>query len=247
MSVKGGIDKIITNGLVYHIDNPNSNCYTPNATIANNLAGGDTSLLENGVSFTSSFQGGWVFDGVDDYINFNSILPTLKNQTQGTWECWVKIADTAPSGFNNVIGIAENNASVGYIHLQFKPGNSYLRILCTNGGVVKWNYETSTSPLIPEGSYKNIVMVQDGSAPTAYADGVELTLSAIITTDTTFWLNDFTTIDYGTIGCTNFGSGGNNQINFYNGDISIIKLYDRALSAAEVLQNYNALKGRFGL
>jgi hypothetical protein len=34
---------------------------------------------------------------------------------------------------------------------------------------------------------------------------------------------------------------------YYNGDIAIVRVYNKALSASEVLFNYNALKGRFGL
>ena len=39
----------------------------------------------------------------------------------------------------------------------------------------------------------------------------------------------------------------NNSANFFSGDISLIKIYNRALSAGEVLTNYNATKTRFGL
>ena len=35
--------------------------------------------------------------------------------------------------------------------------------------------------------------------------------------------------------------------NYFNGNIGPVKIYNRALSAAEVLQNYNQLKSRFGL
>jgi len=38
-----------------------------------------------------------------------------------------------------------------------------------------------------------------------------------------------------------------NQAATFNGIMSIVQLYNRALSETEVLQNWNALKGRFGL
>jgi hypothetical protein len=41
--------------------------------------------------------------------------------------------------------------------------------------------------------------------------------------------------------------GGHDNIEFFNGNISNVQIYNRALSAAEVLQNYNALKGRYNL
>ena len=44
----------------------------------------------------------------------------------------------------------------------------------------------------------------------------------------------------------NFGSDMNQSIQ-YNGNMGPIHMYDRALSAEEILHNYNALKGRFGL
>ena len=45
-----------------------------------------------------------------------------------------------------------------------------------------------------------------------------------------------------TLGFQNFSSG-----RYFNGQIGPILIYNRALSASEVLQNYNRLKGRFGL
>ena len=38
-----------------------------------------------------------------------------------------------------------------------------------------------------------------------------------------------------------------NSGDLFNGNLAIARVYNRALTAAEVLQNYNAQKGRFGL
>jgi hypothetical protein len=70
-------------------------------------------------------------------------------------------------------------------------------------------------------------------------NGVLINTSAIAVSNIIF---------YGSYG-TNVGLGkdANNNIFYLNGNISNVKLYNRALSASEITQNYNALKSRYGL
>jgi len=49
------------------------------------------------------------------------------------------------------------------------------------------------------------------------------------------------------IGTGDVGNGPTSSTGYYNGRVSSVKIYNRVLTAAEVLQNYNAQKGRFGL
>jgi len=55
------------------------------------------------------------------------------------------------------------------------------------------------------------------------------------------------TIDTGTDATLNIAKGTYSPYFYFNGNISTTQIYNRELSDAEVLQNYNAQKGRFGL
>jgi hypothetical protein len=50
-----------------------------------------------------------------------------------------------------------------------------------------------------------------------------------------------------TAGAKNIGSSSGGGSEYFNGTISDVKFYNRALSATEVQQNFNALRGRYGI
>jgi hypothetical protein len=84
-------------------------------------------------------------------------------------------------------------------------------------------------------TWNNVVVTWNGSAGRGYFNGVDkgaLNIGA----------NGMQVSGY-TIGSTGGGASGH----LFEGNISQTFVYSRAISAAEVLQNYNAIKGRFGL
>ena len=74
-----------------------------------------------------------------------------------------------------------------------------------------------------------------------------------ITADTTSWkLYQNTTLittqsGLSSVYLDNFNIGTSSGTFYYQGNIYVFMIYNRALSADEILQNYNAFKGRFGL
>ena len=92
-----------------------------------------------------------------------------------------------------------------------------------------------------DGNWYNVCTTYDGSDTIAglkiYVNGVQASGSTIlnsspstITSSADFQIS---------------GRGGANNI--WGGRVASANIYNRALSATEILQNYNALKGRFGL
>ncbi len=97
--------------------------------------------------------------------------------------------------------------------------------------------KTQLSPdQVNTNAWNNVVVTWNGSAGRGYFNGVDrgaLNIGA----------NGMQVSGY-TIGTT---AGGNQGSHTFEGSLSQVFVYNRALSAAEVLQNYNATKGRFGL
>jgi len=101
------------------------------------------------------------------------------------------------------------------------------------GGIIRasFPYGLYIGPF-SENVWNFISMKRQGTIQTLYANGIDNTVSQSVTSG--LLSTDALTIGYG-------GS------QYMSGSISIIQIYNRALSASEVLQNYNATKGRFGL
>ena len=244
MSVKGDIDKIITNGLVYYIDNPNSNCYTPNDTITNNLAGGDTSLLENGVGFTSSFQGGWVFDGVDDYVDCNGLVSTVSNDNEGTIATWVKPENISGIYNRAFIVFSATTLTRQYLSLAMNDTyNLYSNLRSTTNTSSGFFVYTDSNPFV-DNQWIYVAIVQDGVSPQLYVNGVAAAQTFLYPQNDQKWIDDLGSFDNVNIG--RVLTSDLNQ-NYFDGDMSSLTYYNRALSSGEILTNYNTLKGRFGL
>ena len=92
---------------------------------------------------------------------------------------------------------------------------------------------------ISANTWYNFVVTLDGTTPKMYLNGVELT-TTILSGKTN------TTSKAITVNQAFVGRRGDNQGNdYFGGNIASVKDYNRALTAAEIQQNYNALKSRY--
>jgi hypothetical protein len=226
----GPYKRVITDGLVLDLDASNRYSYPGTGTSWTDLSGnGNNGTLIGEPSFNSGNGGSIVFDGSNDRVNLGT-TSILKFTNNFTINIWFK--------FNTLLGfqaIISNNENGGY-GIIANPGNSRLETFYwVNGykrsGDSMTNYNTS--------SWFNVSVSFNGNNIIFYRNGNLIeNVSAIGTVSTT---NEPLTIGANPIG------NGASFSDFFNGRIAIIQLYNRALSAAEVLQNYNATKGRFGL
>ena len=163
-----------------------------------------------------------------------------------TWEIWFKINDINPSGFdqyeqnNNLMvyrgwhsGFMYNGTSLWYAHMNTGP---------TQPSVASWTLGTSGAQL-NQGNWYQVVVTKNGNVFTPYVNGVNLG-----TGTTTALTNPNTTSDVLYLGGVGNTTLRNEIYMFYpKCSISNVKMYNRALTASEVLQNFNALRGRFGI
>lgn len=231
MSTVGGGVNIVTNGLVLYLDASNTKSYVSGSTTWNDVSRSrNNGTLINGPTFNSANGGSIVFDGVDDYV----LCPkqtSLVSATQFTMCAWMK---RNLSNSLVLIGQAETLSNDISFEL-WNDGNVYFEV---GNGSNSYGVTSNNSTL-----WQYLTMVFDGTQTgnsnrlKTYINGSLLTLSYVGTIPSST----------GTVNNNlNVGAYLPNS-NYSNGNISQVQIYNRTLSAAEVLQNYNATKSRFGL
>ena len=227
--------KIVTDGLVLYLDAANTRSYPGTGTTWSDLSrGGNNGSLINGPTFNSANGGNIVFDGSNDYIstNTNSSL-TQAGNTQFTVDVWVK---KSASNKDMLLGPWDNSNRKGWFVQWFTDGNLYFGI--TNGAF-NYNYVSVSW----QNQWFNLTGVFDGSLLTNQNIG-KIYVNNILQ-NTTNSGNMLTSVPAGLVEVsigrlTNYSS-------YATGNIAMVKIYNRALSASEISQNYNATKTRFGL
>jgi hypothetical protein len=223
MSAAAGPD-IVEDGLVLCLDAGNRDSYPGSGTVWTDLAGSNNGTLVNGPTFNSANGGSIVFDGVNDYVANNNII----SGKPLTISFWCKINVTKNQCFycsRTVIG-----RGISIFGLGLGGPQNTIRF---DTGLDQW----TTGYDIPINTWVNISLLVDNSNKTLFINGVLHSTtpfsSSIIDISTSLFTIGASHINGATIG------------NFLNGTISNYFIYNRALSPAEVLQNYNATKGRF--
>jgi hypothetical protein len=226
MSVYDG-PKISTNGLVLALDAGNRLSYVSGSTLWNDISNNNNNgTLTNGPTFNATNGGSIVFDGVDDYVALPNGL--LSGTGDFTINQWIK-ADSNEHG-----GTTFGNYPSGNLQLFF--GFNFIGMWLSNSstylGTSPWNTtlpEFTTQPVM-------ITALRSGSTTYFYINGslkkTGSSSSSIGTSSNIFRIGD------------NTNNVGSEQ---FKGSVFSTQVYNRALSAQEVLQNFNTQKSRFGL
>ena len=221
---------IIADGLVLNMDAANRACYPKTGpTTHNTINVINSGSFQDDTSFSTDQGGAFNFDGVDDYIQVDPPIPQAT--TAITVNVWFKgNAQGSNSGGNYLFG-----GNPGYNH---GPALSY----DYNNEIIGWGIRINETYNLATGFTQDTIwnVCSTFGRPTlkTYRNGV------LVDTDTQN--TDITYQD--SIAGNRIGEWGYGgfQRNF-NGQIYSVQVYNRELSANEVLYNYNALKGRFGL
>lgn len=218
MSIKAG-PKIINDGLLLHLDAGNTRSYPGTGTEISDLSKSkNTSALTNGPTFSSSNLGAFVLDGTNDYISVNSLANILP------YTSYTKIAYfyvTSFSTSNNIISGGFSGQHAFWLQASNKLYAGH------NGA---WSTVTGNTTLSLNTWYFGAVTYSNSSGWKLYLNGIEDGTSA----DTTTFIGNQE------ISIGSYGAGNN-----FTGRVAFVLVYNRALTALEVLQNYNAIKGRY--
>ena len=215
---------IVKDGLVFDLDAAKRDSYPGNGTVWRDVSGfQNNGTLTNGPTFDSNNGGSIIFDGVDDYVSGTTFPLSGSAFTIGVWIRPLVIPATK-TYFS--IGSAEGTDLT--IHFRLLS-NTILRFgmysddldVTIPSVTGNWNYLvgrlTSTRT---QSIYRNGNFVSSRTSSGLFRGNTNFSVGAWGITPTT---------------------------QFINADIPQVQVYNRALSDVEILQNYNALKGRYGL
>ena len=230
--------QIVTNGLVLYLDAANPKSYTGTDIWLDRSGGTSSGLLVNGPSFSSTNKGSIVFDGVNDYVNVSSPNFNPVGNSDFSVSCWLKL-NSLPLTNPRIV-------------CQSVNVNNFYN-LATYGGNSPGTYDSFWFEVKKEGVYYGT-----GFSANKYVTNVWYNLVGTFnnTTNTSvFYVNSILrggsgvnaiseAFPYGPIIIANNNTS---TINSLPGNIALVKIYNRVLSATEIVKNYNALKSRFNL
>jgi len=241
MGVHGGPD-IVTDGLFFHLDPANKQSYPETGTVSHNTFSAISGSFINNTSVDYDNKSGtFAFDGNDDAILLEGTT------TSDSWLVPSNSTDpfSISAWFNNnnvssnswVISAGANGGTNWDIKIGATSGKITFRMRTSSGGA---GYTDLLSQTISNNVWYNVTGVFTGTEQTLYLNGEQESTATV-----SFYRNISSNI-YGSIGC--FFYNGVPWSGDFNGEMGPIAFYkSKALSANEVLQNYNSLKGRFGL
>jgi hypothetical protein len=223
---------IVTDGLTLAVDAGNLVSYERGSTTTYSLTGSISGSLINGTGFTNNNGGAWNFDGTDDYI-------TLGTQTLVTNDFSLNI------WFNSTSNVAKEHFIISFGYSSSPSflitqdtqnnGQSLLTVYYSVNGVVTGR-QINTN-IIPNTSLINLCFVRQNGVNTPYINGVPQT-NRIFTENVT--LGSLTYV-------LGWAIPRNKSTAYMQGNIYNCSIYNRALTAAEVSQNFNAQRNRFGI
>jgi hypothetical protein len=224
--------KIVTDGLVLNLDGANPKSYISGSTTWNDLTYyKNDGTLTNGPTFNPNNGGSIVFDGIDDYINTDFIPVIGTGET--SYDVWFKTGTAQTGGIINT----RNASAVQFVVVisnEFGSLGSNLFVYSYDGVTQR---SVATSETWTDNVWHHVVSVHTSETDVLYVDGVLRVSGTTIPLD----ISNTTRLLVGVLGDgTSVYSGW-----YFNGEISNTKVYNRALTPSEVLQNYNALKNRY--
>jgi hypothetical protein len=187
---------------------------------------GNNTLTASGLTYNS--DGTYSFDGSGGMIYFSE--NSLFNTQTPTVEVWVKTNATTQNGF----WFEKGNVNTQYALFQEGANITWRHTTNPGGG----SLTAPTASYMSTSAYAQVVGTYTNGDRRIYVNGVQVASDALSYTLPT----NANGCSIGVYGGANGGRG-----YWYNGNIAIVRVYNKTLSAAEVKQNYDATRSRFGL
>ena len=232
--------QIVTDGLVLCLDAANKDSYPGSGTTWSDLSGNSTSgTLYNTPTFNSN--GYFEMDGTDDIIyGWGSILGN--GTTDCTMDMYVNITQASFWGQLFYIGHISFNHNIPYIafYTDTYDSNNHKLTFGTNQTSAGYrgvhDVETSIAPYLNKWTY--IAGVMGGGELEMFINGSSVG---------TYTLPENWEVDLQNQQVYIGGGVSTGFVTDVNSKISLARTYNKALTATEILNNYNATKSRFGL
>ena len=214
---------IVTDGLVLNLDAANGSSYPASGTTWTDLSGnGNNGTLTNGPTFDPISGGSIAFDGTNDYVSLSNVQPGTNDFTISVWV--YKNNNTS----NDYVW--DFGANGGTLTSGTSISGYGFRYYNTTLGTSSNMYTQGTIPNVSE--WYEVTITRNSGTSTMYVNGQSITSSS----------GDTHNISSTTLYIGRHGGGTGYE---HDGRISNFKIYNRALTASEVAQNYNALAPRY--
>jgi hypothetical protein len=217
----------VSDGLVFQLDAANFRSYSGSGITANGLVSGIGGTLVNGVGFTSSNNGSFTFDGSDDYIAASGTNFPLSNSPR-TLNIWYYTnTSTWQGNINNLFwyGTASGRQSFGVDFNTYPEMEFY-----------SWADDMNWNTTAPQVGWKNLQIAYDGNLTVRIYE-----LGVLVATKTLGGQLNTVLSSNVQIGAIIGLSG------YFDSNISQVSMYNRALSATEIQQNFNAMRERYNI
>ena len=227
------LPNIVTSNLQLYLDADIHSSYS-GSNIWKDLSGNaNDATLQNSPTFVSTEPKNITLNGSNQYatVTINSGL-RVSNITQ---EVWVFLSNTTDQVF---IGCQYGTSSDNSFAIWVQSGAFAFGV--NTGGTFYY----STTSTVSSGVWYHLTHTYNGTTQLFYINGVlAATYNSAASGNITYNTNNTLLV----LGADWNGPGYNSGATGYvNGKMSIVKIYNTALTAAQVLQNYNATKFRFG-
>jgi hypothetical protein len=218
-----------TGGTVTSVNGDTVHTFTASGTFTPNIISdlsdnGNNGALVNGVGYSSADAGYLTFDGVDDFVNggTNAVLNVGNNITANAW-----FYVNSNSLYQPIVSKVPSDFSLGWevanssgtFRTTFRPSATLINLQV--GSLVVGNWYMGT-------------MTFDGTTARLYLNGTQ---TGSTTTGGPVTLNSTQQLQIGTRGAGDV----------FNGNISSVSIYNRALTAQEIQQNFEAMRSRYGI
>lgn len=229
-SVKNTIwPTLVTNGLVLALNANATNSYPGSGTTWTDLSSSAASYTSSSLpTFSSTSPKSFTFNGSSNLFIASEVAAL--NSNTPTVEVWVKTNNTNQNGFWFEKGQVNGQYSL------FQEGTNIVWRTLAGGSSTSLTVSATTH--LSTTAWKHVIGTYDGANKYIYVNGVQV---ATVAQTGTITVN----ANGSSIGV--YGGSNGSRGYYYNGSLSEIRIYNRALSAAEVLRNFNSTRSVYGV
>ena len=226
------ITAIVSSNLLLHYNTFNTSSYNGSGITITDLSGNvRNGTIEGLPTWTSNY-----LTFVDDYITTTNLSAVITSDNEAhSVELWVY-----PT--NNGVLVQYNNSTspnTGYHHSAIEIVGGNLEVGLWTGSALG---STGNIGAVSFNQWHQIVLTYNGSVCKGYIDGVYKGSVNVVWTSPMNYYYSLFHMNFGYSTITNQGDGTN-----FDGRFGIMRVYNKALTDAEVLSNYNAGKSNYGL
>ena len=231
----GGGATYVTNGLVFNVDASESSSYSGSGNTWTDIAGSNNVTLQN-CGYTSDHGGGITFLDNGNWSIGEFTTPVSASSPQ-SWEVWTNGIQSSGFPGSPYTWILHNNNSAqstgsSYHTMGLNDANEFFGAF--DGQFTSMNYTGANSSI---STVYHLIMTWDGSTQKFYVDGTERRSLALGAYNT--WSNN----TYNTTTTMGEAIGGNYRP--LDGPIYSVRVWNKALTGAEVTTNWNGNKAKF--